>query len=62
MHSDKLRERAAHFRLIALEGTDIHLVELLRQLAADFDAEATAIVQQGECQTAATLRIAKDLT
>lgn len=40
MNSDELRQKAAQFRLIALEGGDIHLVAALSQLAKEFDLEA----------------------
>jgi hypothetical protein len=46
MNPDELRQMAAHFRLIALDGDDMHLVAALRQLAEEFDAEATAVVVQ----------------
>jgi hypothetical protein len=40
MGSDELRQKAAHFRLIAMDGEDMHLVAALRQLAEEYDAEA----------------------
>jgi hypothetical protein len=46
MNQEKLRQMAHHFRLIALDGEDIHLVVLLRQLADEFDAEAAAVDRQ----------------
>lgn len=46
MNPDELRQRAAHFRLLAIDTEDIHLAVVLRELAEEFDAEATAIAQQ----------------
>ena len=43
MSSEELRQRAAHFRLIALDGEDLHFVAALHQLAEEFDAEAAAV-------------------
>ena len=40
MNSDELRQRAAHFRLLAMDGEDLHLVAALHELAEEFDAEA----------------------
>ena len=43
MNPDELRQRAAHFRLIAMDGEDMHFVAALHQLAEEFDAEAEEI-------------------
>jgi hypothetical protein len=47
---DELRQRAAHFRLIALEGEDLRFVAALHQLAEEFDAAAAEVA--GEQNTA----------
>jgi hypothetical protein len=42
-NSQELRQRAAHCRLISLEGNDWHLKVALLQLADEFDLEAAGI-------------------
>jgi hypothetical protein len=43
MNPDELRQRAAHFRLLAMDGEDLHLVAALHELAGEFDAEAANV-------------------
>ena len=44
MNSHQLRQRAELYREMATEGQDMHLMFSLRQLADEFDAEASAAV------------------
>ena len=43
MKLDELRQMAAHFRLLATDSEDMHMVVVFRQLAEEFDAEAANV-------------------